>query len=796
MQTDTNKMNAVTWLPLVMALAAATSESLATWKSGDSQWWLIAETLAQIGVTLIVAIGLQRRFGQSSQPPIVAPLAVALSLVSVMLEPVWRMGGIGRAGEVILLDGLKFATLCMAVVVRWPQFARATVGMSLFLQLFAAAITNATVVHCLTAIFVVMAIVWNSASYWSQLKPRLLSHVGNQVHRYPFLVAGLAGLALFVLAAPLEHVPLLRSLRGMAPTSGAVGGEQYDPFARDGVGEGDAAIAGKDHIRSFAPIDDAPFVSIEQPSLYDVFDEQYGEPAGNQKVERAIALTTDQVVQQRCQKLTQVNEVGREFSIQRRGPSRSTSTARESKPALMHVVGRTPLHLRMEVFDVFDGLRWHTDATKPKRPQPLELAHVDGRSWVRPPQRAESINIFRGRESHALKIINLDSNRVPSPPHLTGIHISKIDDASLFRWAQPSIVRLDRQRIPPLSVIHVASETVDWSFIPHSYLRAAWVNDAYSQFPEVVDRSRVEQLARSWTEGTSYGWPQVVAVANRLRADYKLDQIGTDDLSETTAAEQFLFESRRGPDYQFATAASLLLRSLGYSTRLVRGFYVSPDKYDARLGHTPVDRHDAHFWLEVYMGAEMWVSVDPSPGYELLGPPPTAFEQLQAIAGALGAFAHRQWQVLVALAVAGTVVYRNRVWLRDIGRTLAWRMFHAQQARRTLSRAAQLIDDRCRWVGLPRPPGVTLRRWLPAITAAVEEPQPTQFERFMELVDWAAFGSMNRNLPTPKVLRISQEMLDHYSLQRLTMCRAQRELAGKVSSVSIAANSTLSTHEV
>jgi hypothetical protein len=42
----------------------------------------------------------------------------------------------------------------------------------------------------------------------------------------------------------------------------------------------------------------------------------------------------------------------------------------------------------------------------------------------------------------------------------------------------------------------------------------------------------------------------------------------------------FLFESKRGASYQFATAATMMLRSLGYSTRLVSGFYANPERFD------------------------------------------------------------------------------------------------------------------------------------------------------------------------------------------------------------------------
>jgi protein-glutamine gamma-glutamyltransferase len=60
------------------------------------------------------------------------------------------------------------------------------------------------------------------------------------------------------------------------PSSG--GNQQYDEAARSGVGDGDALAAGTENIRSFAPIENAPFLNSHEQTLYDVFDEMYDEP--------------------------------------------------------------------------------------------------------------------------------------------------------------------------------------------------------------------------------------------------------------------------------------------------------------------------------------------------------------------------------------------------------------------------------------------------------------------------------------------------------------------------------------
>src|SRR5205085_1957064 len=86
----------------------------------------------------------------------------------------------------------------------------------------------------------------------------------------------------------------------------------------------------------------------------------------------------------------------------------------------------------------------------------------------------------------------------------------------------------------------------------------------------------------------------------------------------------------RGPDYQFAGAAAVLLRVLGYPTRLVSGFYAAPGRYDPQTGHTPVVQDDLHFWAEVRLPPGDWLVVEPAPGYEVLGPSPSGPARLRS----------------------------------------------------------------------------------------------------------------------------------------------------------------------
>jgi len=137
-------------------------------------------------------------------------------------------------------------------------------------------------------------------------------------------------------------------------------------------------------------------------------------------------------------------------------------------------------------------------------------------------------------------------------------------------------------------------------------------------------------LARHAVEGhTGSEYEIVTALTSWLQANYRYSlqlghvQPGVD------AVDQFLFKDKEGYCEQFATAATLMLRSLGIPARLATGY--STGTYDPVLNQSVVREHDAHAWVEVFFPDDGWVPVDPSPGY--VGLPATTFPNRWAASG-------------------------------------------------------------------------------------------------------------------------------------------------------------------
>jgi transglutaminase-like putative cysteine protease len=148
---------------------------------------------------------------------------------------------------------------------------------------------------------------------------------------------------------------------------------------------------------------------------------------------------------------------------------------------------------------------------------------------------------------------------------------------------------------------------------------------------------RAHELALSAVKGhDTTQYETVMALTNYLQQNYayslQLGQVppGTDPV------DWFLFDAKIGYCEQFATAETLMLRSLHIPARLATGY--STGDYDPVLNQSIVREHDAHAWVEVWFAGHGWVPVDPSPGFAAL--PATRFPNRWAAAGLASLIPH------------------------------------------------------------------------------------------------------------------------------------------------------------
>jgi hypothetical protein len=130
----------------------------------------------------------------------------------------------------------------------------------------------------------------------------------------------------------------------------------------------------------------------------------------------------------------------------------------------------------------------------------------------------------------------------------------------------------------------------------------------YLQIP-TLDR-RIPALSKTVTARAPTSFDKAAAIEAYLRSrfTYTLNLTGKpggDPLAH------FLFETRAGHCEYFASAMTVMLRTLGIPSREVNGFL--PGEYNDLAGDYIVRASDAHSWVEVYFPGNGWATFDPTP---------------------------------------------------------------------------------------------------------------------------------------------------------------------------------------
>lgn len=136
------------------------------------------------------------------------------------------------------------------------------------------------------------------------------------------------------------------------------------------------------------------------------------------------------------------------------------------------------------------------------------------------------------------------------------------------------------------------------------------IREFYLQLPERLD-PRIRKLAADATSHSRDEYDRTAAVAAYLRTHYRY----TLDLTGPVPADplaNFLFVRRAGHCEYFASAMTIMLRTLGIPARYVTGF--APGEYNDVAGDYIIRESDAHAWVEVYFPGYGWLTFDPTPG--------------------------------------------------------------------------------------------------------------------------------------------------------------------------------------
>ena len=152
-----------------------------------------------------------------------------------------------------------------------------------------------------------------------------------------------------------------------------------------------------------------------------------------------------------------------------------------------------------------------------------------------------------------------------------GVHVKEVDRQDFFGIHRDgSLFMPDRERIPPLTVVHIAGLKIMEDEIRHHLVAQPNRQTSISNSVTGVTASMLEVLINSVNGQDMIPFEQLSACLDKLRREFTFDRNGS---AAAGSLREFL-KTRRGGDHLFATTAALLARKLGLPSRLVEGFYV------------------------------------------------------------------------------------------------------------------------------------------------------------------------------------------------------------------------------
>jgi transglutaminase-like putative cysteine protease len=154
-------------------------------------------------------------------------------------------------------------------------------------------------------------------------------------------------------------------------------------------------------------------------------------------------------------------------------------------------------------------------------------------------------------------------------------------------------------RLPPMNAAKLRLTSTDYS---------RDITDTYLQIPRLDPR--IPELARQITKNAKTPFDKALVMESFLRDRFTYTLSLTGKPGDDPLAH-FLFDTRAGHCEYFASAMTIMLRTLGIPAREVNGFL--PGEYNDLGGDYIVRASDAHSWVEVYFPGNDWQVFDPTP---------------------------------------------------------------------------------------------------------------------------------------------------------------------------------------
>lgn len=136
------------------------------------------------------------------------------------------------------------------------------------------------------------------------------------------------------------------------------------------------------------------------------------------------------------------------------------------------------------------------------------------------------------------------------------------------------------------------------------------LNPLYTSVPAGLPR-QIGIIAAEWVAGETNDYGRILAIQDRLRSSEFAYDVNVPTRDDQFTLVDFLQTTKTGFCQQFASAMAVMLRTLGYPTRVAVGFTQGRPTDDG-LFH--VSTANAHAWVEVLFPTYGWLAFEPTPG--------------------------------------------------------------------------------------------------------------------------------------------------------------------------------------
>lgn len=275
---------------------------------------------------------------------------------------------------------------------------------------------------------------------------------------------------------------------------------------------------------------------------------------------------------------------------------------RLSNALVLYLQSDRPLYLKGEVFDAFDGRVW-------KKSNNHERKHrlKDGVFQVNNSDTEDEVPIF---QEITLAMDYGDTIFVAERLDKLTFPAAVIAQDNYGGFQAPANLRKD--------TIYSAESQISYiNGRPASRVTSIPNLEKYLQLPNGVS-ARTHELSKSVTNNIAPPLAKAVALEKYLRTEYSYTFDTVLDENDSIPLEKFLFETREGHCEYFASAMTLMLRTLNIPARLVTGF--SATNHNPLTGYYEVRGLDAHAWVEAYFPEHGWVLFEPTAFYDLPTP--------------------------------------------------------------------------------------------------------------------------------------------------------------------------------